>query len=415
MTLEPLLPSEQIELAIYRSVTYFGQEWTTSISSLLQSIQHFGVQATNVSVVERLENLEADHNIDLTKWAGGRSTSRSEWGDAEKFFYVDDFKIAITPVGRKYFESLERREKLSVQAVGTKTERSLVFISCGQASEDERSLGRAMAKAVEELTGYEGYFAQNQTSLQGLSQHILGALNRCAAFVAVLHHRGHVKTPHGEHIRASVWVEQEIAIAAARVHAGDKLPVLIYIQNGIKRQGLRDLLMLNPVEFETENEVIEHFRNALSSGQLKPLAASVKDSDAYEQAKREQFEEAVSLMDEPTKKVLRRVVEHDSINEFNLIQEFGPECSRSLVQDRKSGYHREFQQGRPTTTALAYKRSHAPPCCSLLLSRGILTAATHCQSSFGLFLLPFGLPRRLIVFIHAGGRPRRFPRPAAIR
>lgn len=33
----------------------------------------------------------------------------------------------------------------------------------------------------------------------------------------------------------------------------------------------------------------------------------------------------------------------------------------------------------------------------------------------GLFLLPGGLPLRLIADIHAGGRPRRLPRPAARR
>jgi hypothetical protein len=33
----------------------------------------------------------------------------------------------------------------------------------------------------------------------------------------------------------------------------------------------------------------------------------------------------------------------------------------------------------------------------------------------GLFLLPFGLPRRLISVIHFGGRPRRFPCPTVSR
>jgi hypothetical protein len=36
-------------------------------------------------------------------------------------------------------------------------------------------------------------------------------------------------------------------------------------------------------------------------------------------------------------------------------------------------------------------------------------------SFFGLFLLPFGLPRRLIVCIHAGDLPRRLLEPLAIR
>ena len=48
-----------------------------------------------------------------------------------------------------------------------------VFISCGQYTEEERTLGQALAQAVTDLTTFAGYFAQNQTSLEGLSQHIL--------------------------------------------------------------------------------------------------------------------------------------------------------------------------------------------------------------------------------------------------
>ena len=104
----------------------------------------------------------------------------------------------------------------------------LVFVSCGQFTDEEIQLGKEIAKMVRQLTGYEGYFAENQNSLQGLSQHIFGALNRAAGLIAVMHHRGRVETPSGTHIRGSVWVEQEIAIAAFLAHIqGRELPVLI--------------------------------------------------------------------------------------------------------------------------------------------------------------------------------------------
>ena len=57
----------------------------------------------------------------------------------------------------------------------------LVFISCGQYRQEEIRLGKALAQAVNELTPFEGYFAENQSSLEGLSQNILGALNGCVA------------------------------------------------------------------------------------------------------------------------------------------------------------------------------------------------------------------------------------------
>jgi len=354
MTLEPLLSSEQIELAIYRSVAYFGQEWTANLSALAKSIRHFGVEANNHSIVGRLEGLYLDKYIDLAKWSSGVMSARTEWRDGEQFFYAGDFKMQITPQGQKYFETLELREKapgLDEIAATPRKERPLVFISCGQAVPAERALGRAMAQAVEDLSECEGYFAQNQTSLQGLSQHVLGALNRCAAFVAVLHHRGSVKTRHGEHIRASVWVEQEIAIAASRVHVtGQEIPVLIYIQNGIQREGLRDLLILNAIPFEAEDDVIHHFKEALSTGHFQPTASSISEEkdDPYERATRKQFEASVSSLDETAQKVLRRIVEHDSINEFKLIQEFGENVRDHLYKIENLGIIEHFvKEGEP--------------------------------------------------------------------
>jgi hypothetical protein len=55
----------------------------------------------------------------------------------------------------------------------------LVFISCGQYHPEEKKLGQDLAAAVSELTPFEGYFAENQNSLEGLSRNIFGALNRC--------------------------------------------------------------------------------------------------------------------------------------------------------------------------------------------------------------------------------------------
>ena len=147
----------------------------------------------------------------------------------------------------------------------------LVFISCGQYREQEIALGSALAETVSELTAFEGYFAQNQTSLDGLSQHIFRALSQASGFVAVMHHRGEVETPTGRQVRASVWIEQEIAIAAFLRQAADRdLPVVVYIQKGIHREGVRDHLLLGAVEFETEAEVLRDFTKRLKDGTFAP-------------------------------------------------------------------------------------------------------------------------------------------------
>jgi len=149
----------------------------------------------------------------------------------------------------------------------------LVFMSCGQYRREEIQLGQELARAVDHLTNFEGCIARNQTSLDGLSEHIFGALDRCTGFIGVMHHRGTVKTPQGELVRASVWVEQELAIAAfLRQAQGRQLAVAVYIEQDIQRKGVRDTLLLGDVEFETEVEVLADFKTRLADGTCSPVA-----------------------------------------------------------------------------------------------------------------------------------------------
>lgn len=150
------------------------------------------------------------------------------------------------------------------------SDKPLIFISCGQYSDEEVAIGKALEQLVRELTPYDAYFAEVQNTLEGLTSNIFGSLHRCVAFVAVAHHRGTVKRPHGESVRASVWVEQEIAIAAFIQQALQrKIEVALYLQRGIRREGVREQLRLAPVEFETSDEVIADFRQRLSGWVLK--------------------------------------------------------------------------------------------------------------------------------------------------
>jgi len=131
-----------------------------------------------------------------------------------------------------------------------------VFISCGQSSELERELGRNIATRVSQITPFIGYFAQNQQSLDGLTSDIFNAIHNSAGFIAVMHRRDLLPNGQGE-FRGSVWVEQEIAIAAFIVQSlGLKLPSRAYVQRGIRREGVRGYILLNPIEFETSEEVL---------------------------------------------------------------------------------------------------------------------------------------------------------------
>ena len=153
---------------------------------------------------------------------------------------------------------------------------NIVFISCGQVTERERNLGTAVAGLVRELTPYEPYFAENQSSLEALTRNVLEALNHSVGLIAIMHPRGLVKfNGSDECTRASVWIEQEIAIAAFMVQVlGRPLRVAAYIHKDIAREGMRMELQLNPVQFRRDDEVLAHLRQILPT--WTKVAATVK-------------------------------------------------------------------------------------------------------------------------------------------
>ena len=65
--------------------------------------------------------------------------------------------------------------------------------------------------------------------------------------------------------RTSVWIEQEIAIAAyIRAFAKPTLPIIAFKHKSVGLEGLRSLVHLNPTEFENESEILPILRQRLS-------------------------------------------------------------------------------------------------------------------------------------------------------
>jgi hypothetical protein len=87
-----------------------------------------------------------------------------------------------------------------------------------------------------------------------------------------MHPRGEVSLPGGgTHTRASVWIEQELAIAAFLAQVQERqLPILAYVHKSIKREGLRDKLLLNAFPFETGEEVLLHLERTLPNWVVGP-------------------------------------------------------------------------------------------------------------------------------------------------
>lgn len=152
-------------------------------------------------------------------------------------------------------------------------EKALVFVSCGQATAAEKKLGKNLIALVERAPGLQAYFAETVNSLEGLSANIFRNLERASAFVTVMHRRGIVKGHHRakDRIRASVWIEQEIAIASfIQQTRSPNLRVAAYTQKGIAREGVRDTIILNAFKFESDDEILADLESRLAEWDLSP-------------------------------------------------------------------------------------------------------------------------------------------------
>lgn len=138
------------------------------------------------------------------------------------------------------------------------SEAPIIFVSCGQWTEAERTLGRDVCNLIRKHAHCEPYFAQNQSDLEGLTTNILGALDRAVGFLAIMHRRRSLHDLEGQEVvRGSVWIEQEIAIAAyLRQVLKRPLGIRLFLQPGIALEGIRQQLVINPTLFTNGDEVL---------------------------------------------------------------------------------------------------------------------------------------------------------------
>jgi hypothetical protein len=163
------------------------------------------------------------------------------------------------------FAELGRRPRAGENVRMDEKKRPIIFVSCGQVTDEEKQLGRAIGELINSSTPFRAYFAENQVDFDGLTNHIFRNLHHAQGFVGVMHERGHVLGLDGEErVRASVWIEQELAIAAFLRHILQKpMHVALFKKREVALEGVREKLILNPIEFVAEAEVIEQLKNIL--------------------------------------------------------------------------------------------------------------------------------------------------------
>ena len=226
-----------------------------------------------------------------------RTYSRLAYGDPSHPDYIDDAKARVAHLAQQrlkavlhapgglleqiYSPSEHEADELPevdpervpvsvwINVSGRQERTNRVFISCGQQTEEEIALGQRIVAAVQEIPGLEPYFAENQQSLDGVTRDIFQAIYTSSGFIAVMHRRDQIP-PSPTEFRGSVWIEQEIAIAAFLVQAlSHPLPARAYVETGIRTEGVRGFILLNPFEFATSEEVLADLEEWLPS--LSPL------------------------------------------------------------------------------------------------------------------------------------------------
>ncbi len=140
-----------------------------------------------------------------------------------------------------------------------------IFVSCGQLTENEKSLGTRVKDAIDSANGFEAYFAERVQDLESLSANIFEGLNSCVGAVIVLQPRGQVTYDDNVWgIRSSVWINQELAVVAYRQFCeATKIPVCVFKDPKVKLEGLIRYLITNPTEFTNPDDVVHEVRRWL--------------------------------------------------------------------------------------------------------------------------------------------------------
>lgn len=245
----------------------------TRLSALLDAYELYGVPLDDEiegRVNQDLSSFRESQVQNLNKFASGQP-----WLGPQAAVYISGELSRVSDFLNEAKSAMEERRhkpRSSPRDSGTPTNTRplLVFVSCGQSTPAERELGKAVARLVEEEMTCTAYFAESQTTLEGVTENILKRLNDAVAFIAIMHPRGDVTNPKDRdepaRVRGSVWVEQEIAIAAFISQAlGRPMQVRCYVHQSIRLEGLRDKLHLNPVRFENDSEILDDLTSFLPS------------------------------------------------------------------------------------------------------------------------------------------------------
>jgi hypothetical protein len=176
--------------------------------------------------------------------------------------------------------------------------KKIIFVSCGQRTQQEQDLGQGVEDLVNRTPGFCAYRAASVQDLQGLNENIMAALRGCSGLVAVLHTRGKMNLGNNRDAEtSSIWINQEIAILSyRRWFENTPIPVRIFKEPEVALEGAMTSQIANPTDFASDDQVLEEVEQWLGS------ASFVLPLDQAE------FTRLVAQLDDGDWKVIEAVV-----------------------------------------------------------------------------------------------------------
>ena len=180
----------------------------------------------------------------------------------------------------------------------------LIFVSCGQLTDAEKTLGVLIKTVIDGTPGFEAYFAETVQDVEALGRHVLDGIRRCVGAVVVLQDRGTVVRSNGSEwgYRSSVWINQEVAILAYRqFFEAKKIPILAFADPKVKLEGAMTTLIVNPRSLGPPQDV---------AGVVKSWMAEVQFGGTSDDA----FITKWSQLSDDAKKVVSGLLEEGGYN-----------------------------------------------------------------------------------------------------
>lgn len=140
-----------------------------------------------------------------------------------------------------------------------------IFISCGQATDDERKVASELASWFSG-EGYNPYLAIETQSILDLNAGIISQLKTSDFYLFINFKREKISDNNAGLYRGSLFTNQELAIAYAL--GFEKM--LILNQKGVKHEGMHKFMVSNIPEFSNHGELLDKVKKAVQKANWSP-------------------------------------------------------------------------------------------------------------------------------------------------